>query len=79
MVFKKPLREKATVNRTHELYRGKPFSFFKEDITLTSGFQSPWAGSGAYSEPVKCGSKWAQSITFHSRSDYIFTGVWVCG
>ena len=37
MVFKKTLRKKATVNRTHELYRGKLFSFFKEDITLPNG------------------------------------------
>jgi ADP-ribose pyrophosphatase len=37
MVFKKTLRKKATVNRTHELYRGNLFSFFKEDITLPNG------------------------------------------
>jgi ADP-ribose pyrophosphatase len=29
--------EKATVNRAHELYRGKLFSFFTEDITLPNG------------------------------------------
>jgi hypothetical protein len=56
MVFNKTLRKKATVNKTHELYRGKLFSFVKEDITLTSGLQTLWAGSGAYSELFKCGS-----------------------
>jgi len=40
MVFKKRLREKATVNRTHELYRGKLFSFFTEDIILPNGTRS---------------------------------------
>ena len=37
MVFKKTRGEKATVNRTHEVYRGKLFSFFTEDITLPNG------------------------------------------
>jgi len=37
MAFKKTPRKKATVNRTHVLYRGKLFSFFKEDITLPNG------------------------------------------
>ena len=40
MVFKKTHGEKATVNRSHELYRGKLFSFFTEDIILPNGTRS---------------------------------------
>jgi len=43
MAFKKTAREKATVNSTHELYRGKLFSFFKEDITLPNGNRTEMA------------------------------------
>jgi len=31
---KQPFAEKAEVNRTREIYRGKLFSFVAEDITL---------------------------------------------
>jgi len=34
MDVKRRFRKKAKVNRTNELYRGKLFSFFVEDITL---------------------------------------------
>jgi len=37
MDVKKMSRKKATVNKTHELYRGKLFSFFTEDVTLPNG------------------------------------------
>jgi len=43
MAFTKTAREKATVNSTHELYRGKLFSFFKEDITLPNGNRTEMA------------------------------------
>jgi len=43
IVFKKTLQKKATVNRTHELYRGNLFSFFKEDITLPNRIKAEMA------------------------------------
>ena len=43
MAFKKTAREKATVNSTHDLYMGKLFSFFKEDITLPNGNRTEMA------------------------------------
>ena len=37
---KKPFAEKAKVNRTQEIYRGKLFSFVAEDITLPNGIRT---------------------------------------
>ena len=43
MDVKKPFGEKAKVNRTEEIYRGKLFSFVAEDITLPNGERTEMA------------------------------------
>jgi ADP-ribose pyrophosphatase len=43
MIGNKTLRKKSTINRTQELYKGKLFSFFKEDIVLPNGIKAEMA------------------------------------
>lgn len=43
MKEKKTLREKAKVNRSREIYRGRLFSFVAEDVTLPNGNEAEYS------------------------------------